>query len=333
MITQLKTRYKNSRYHFEKTRWQNLRKYQANLSGKKRLPWLDLLYCSWRYGASPLDYYCLRFFEKSHSERGQYLTTSRIFALRQAMAETPEKTLILRDKLLFNQKFKADLGRRFWSWEQLQKEAALPPALVIKDRWGQGGEQIRVISGFKDKPGALQEVQALVSDSSNYLYEEYISQHPLLHAVYPDGVNSLKVLTCVHQQQVEIWAVMLSLATQAHLDNFMQGSLALAVNEQGVVCRPATYLDPDRATVTHHPHTNHVLQGFTVPFFEEALALCRRAAKAIPDVSTVTWDVAIQPEGPCLIEGNHNWNAYIQVPTQQGIASRARAIAILSPYD
>jgi hypothetical protein len=329
----LKARFKNSRYHFKHTPWQKIRRYQANLRVRTRLPWLDLLYCSWRYGASPMDYYCLRFFEKSHRERQQYLTTSRVFALRQSMAETPEKTLVLRDKFLFNQKFQPYLGRDFWTWEQLRVKPSLPVTLVMKDRWGQGGEKIRILSGFKDKEECLQTIRGLVNNPSAYLYESHLLQHPLLAQVYPHVINSVKVLTCIHQQRVDIWVVMLSLGTQAHVDNFTQEGLALAVNAQGVVCQPATYLDPDRPLLTHHPHTDHPLLGFQIPFFEETLNLCRKAAKALPETVTVSWDVAIQPDGPCLIEANHNWSAYIQIPAAQGLASRARAIASLSPYD
>lgn len=331
--SRIKARLKNSRYHFKQTCWPKIRNYQTHLSDKKHLPWLDLLYCSWRYGATPLDYYCLRFFEKTHRERQQYLTTSRIFALRQATAETPEKTLILRDKFLFNQKFQPYLGRDFWTWEQLLAAPALPPTLVMKARWGQGGEKIRLLSGVQDKQACLQSIQELVSHPADYLYESLIVQHPALEALYAGGVNTLKVLTCLHNQAVEVWGVMLSLGTRAHIDNFMQDGIALGVNAQGLVDPNARYLDPHEPPITHHPHTGQDFQNFRVPFFKESLALCEQAAREIPDVRTITWDVAIQPDGPCLIEGNHNWNAYIQIPMQQGLAPRARAVISLAPYD
>lgn len=333
MKNSLFTRWKNLRYHFQNTPWHTLRDYQQQLYQTQRLPWWDLVYSSWVHGASPLDYYCLRFFEKGAQERRGYLTTSRIFALRQATQETPSKTLILRDKLLFNQSFQTLLGRQFWSWEALCNTQTIPSPLVMKKRCGQGGEAIHILSDFHNNQDCFQQIEGLLAHPEEYVYESYLVQHEALHSLYPHAVNSLKVLTCYHQGQVSIWGTALSVATQPHLDNFSQNGLTLALSPQGRVQGVARYRDPHRPAESHHPLTGVAFEGFQVPFFQEALRLCQEAALRLPAVSTISWDVAILPNGPCLIEGNHNWNAHIlQIPTGQGMAPLARALAPLTPY-
>ncbi|NJK87644.1 MAG: hypothetical protein HC906_18385 [Bacteroidales bacterium] len=47
-----------------------------------------------------------------------------------------------------------------------------------------------------------------------------------------------------------------------------------------------------------------VFQDFQVPFYEEAKELVTEAAKQIPQIKIIGWDIAIQPDGPILIEGN-----------------------------
>ena len=53
-----------------------------------------------------------------------------------------------------------------------------------------------------------------------------------------------------------------------------------------------------------HPITGVRFEGFEIPFFNEAVDLCKRAAMVVPQVQYVGWDVAITPSGPVIIEGN-----------------------------
>ena len=39
--------------------------------------------------------------------------------------------------------------------------------------------------------------------------------------------------------------------------------------------------------------------------FKEAVELVKEAAKVIPEVAYVGWDVAVTENGPLIIEGNH----------------------------
>ena len=54
-----------------------------------------------------------------------------------------------------------------------------------------------------------------------------------------------------------------------------------------------------------HPDTGVRFEGHAVPFYEEAVALCRRAHLAlVPDLFLIGWDVAITPRGPLILEPN-----------------------------
>ena len=54
-----------------------------------------------------------------------------------------------------------------------------------------------------------------------------------------------------------------------------------------------------------HPDTCTPFINFRVPYFDEAIALCKKAAKIRPDMRYVGWDVGITPTGPVLVEGNN----------------------------
>ena len=49
---------------------------------------------------------------------------------------------------------------------------------------------------------------------------------------------------------------------------------------------------------------NEKIVGFKVPMFKEAVDLVKEAAKVVPEIGYVGWDVAISEKGPVLVEGN-----------------------------
>ena len=53
-----------------------------------------------------------------------------------------------------------------------------------------------------------------------------------------------------------------------------------------------------------HPTSKKQILNFQVPQFEEAKKLVLEAAKEIPEIKYIGWDVAISDKGPCIIEGN-----------------------------
>ena len=55
-----RSRLRNTIHHFRSADWVKIRSYRQQ-SKQFRLPILDLLRCSWLYGASFLDYYHFRF--------------------------------------------------------------------------------------------------------------------------------------------------------------------------------------------------------------------------------------------------------------------------------
>ena len=56
--------------------------------------------------------------------------------------------------------------------------------------------------------------------------------------------------------------------------------------------------------VETHPDTGERTNGFVFPCWREAVALCLRAAAAFPAIRCQSWDLAIGPDGPTLVELN-----------------------------
>jgi glutathione synthase/RimK-type ligase-like ATP-grasp enzyme len=72
-----------------------------------------------------------------------------------------------------------------------------------------------------------------------------------------------------------------------------------------------------------HPITGTGIVGFQVPLWDESLRLTQEAAKLVPEVAYVGWDVAVTPDGPVLVEGNefpgHHQHLPEYSPTDRGL--------------
>ncbi|MDA0347802.1 MAG: hypothetical protein O3C43_15150 [Verrucomicrobia bacterium] len=73
--------------------------------------------------------------------------------------------------------------------------------------------------------------------------------------------------------------------------------------------------------ITHHPETGVLLKGAKIPLWEETCKLALKASRAMNNMRSVGWDIAITPEGPCLIEGNSAWGFPNTEKNIQGIQS------------
>ena len=88
------------------------------------------------------------------------------------------------------------------------------------------------------------------------------------------------------------------------IDNYSAGGVLYPVNSMyGRIEGPGRNRSLGQ-TVFVHPGTDSFMPGREIVFFEEALEMAKKAAKSIPQVRFIGWDVAILENGPELIEGN-----------------------------
>ena len=72
-----------------------------------------------------------------------------------------------------------------------------------------------------------------------------------------------------------------------------------------------------------HPDSGVIIPGFEIPFFAEALELCKEASKLISKINILGWDIAITHSGPVMIEVNNfpGFRLY-QRPIRKGLRSK-----------
>ncbi|GGW38684.1 sugar-transfer associated ATP-grasp domain-containing protein [Arenibacter certesii] len=148
------------------------------------------------------------------------------------------------------------------------------------------------------------EYQNLIN--GNYLYNEVITQHPKLNAIHGTSINSLRILTYIHNGEVNIISSIFRLGTAgAVVDNTSSGGLFIGIDDKTETLKKEGYrnLEFGGEVLTKHPDTNFEFLGFKMPYYKEACELVKKATAVIPN-RLIGWDVAITPTGPIIIEGN-----------------------------
>jgi hypothetical protein len=327
-------------YYLLKTDWKifsRFLKYAVEKTGQnKSRVLLDAIHSTFRYNISLLDYFYFRFFEKSPDERRQWAGTSSMYEYQLRM-NPKGKREVLENKINFLNHYRPFVKRSFESLHQMQKDQEKAAQLlnnpsgklVLKGARGQVGAEVEVINAADYTPARLLNfMQAKGYD----LAEEYVQQHPALMALSPSGVNTVRIITQLHEGQVDIIGARLRLSVNSPVDNLGAGNLAAPiVPDTGMVNGSGVYSDITKSDETVHPITGAHIEGFRVPFWPEVLQMAKNAALYNTENRSIGWDIAITPNGPELIEGNHNWCKLLwQLPMKQGLMKMLEKYSIVN---
>ena len=300
--------------------------YAARESGKsKLLLLLDLVFSTFRYNISLLDYFYFRFYNKPAGERRLWAGSGYMYEYHLIMNPKNSRD-ILENKIKFLDKYHEFVKRCHYTLPELKGNKSLGRELlsnasgkiVLKLSTGQVGAEVKVYKSDQFTPETLiNEMERLGFD----LAEEYVIQHQSLMEISPTGLNTLRVFTQLEGDEVVFLGARLRVSVNSPVDNMGAGNLAASVNmETGVVDGPGVYSDITKSDETVHPVTGISIVGFQVPFWKEITAFVTQAAKHHPENKSIGWDIAITPSGPELIEGNHNWCKLLwQLPVKRGL--------------
>jgi len=290
--------------------------------------WPMILWFSLRYNISLLEAYQFRFFELTSEQRRSWAGTGTMYEF-QLVANPRDTRLVLEDKRRFHEAYRPFFRHELWSLEEIERDAELSAEivnrdrrLVFKDATGNCGASIQIHpAGQFD----ADELAASMRREGFDLVETFADQHSALQALSPSGVNTVRVFTMLDAEgNHHILGCRLRISVDSHVDNLAAGNLAAPIDRAtGRVSGPGVYSDITRPPEAVHPVTGHLIEGFQVPFWEQTLDLVRAAAIHRTENRSIGWDVVITPEGPGLIEGNHDWCKLVwQLPVGRGLKHR-----------
>ena len=297
---------------FRETDTKRIKATAKRVAAQTGRPWpavyADILNCILRYSTGYVDYEAFEMYDMSPEERAGFLTIGKN---NQLVAELndPAYRKIFDDKALFNERFDSFLKR---DWMVLDGKNADEFAKLLKDKGelivkpldqscGRGIEKIKYKDGMD-----TEKLYRELYEAGCVLAEEVVVQCAEMDSLCDTSVNTIRLVTIYNSDDdvaVAAGAIRMGRAGN-YVDNFNHGGLAVILDASTGLSVTDGY-DKERITYKTVPEIGTVLKGFKTPQWEECRQLVKDAAKVVPQVRYVAWDVAVsRDKGPLLIEGN-----------------------------
>lgn len=261
---------------------------------------IDMANCGLKYQAGYYDYQEFEFYNLNKKERETYLTRGKNDAIVKKY-NNKDYWYKFDDKIEFNKTFKKYLKREYLdirncSKKEFENFIKNKKEIIVKPIDGDGGHGIEIVS-TKEK-----DLFNKLMNNKQYLLEEIIIQDKEMNKLYDKSVNTLRMFTFYQNGKSYFLQGILKIGNGGVIDNFSSGGMYTFVSDEGYVIAPA--IDQEDNIFETHPISNTKIVGFKVPKYKEAIKLVKEAAKIVPEIGYVGWDVAISENGPVLIEGN-----------------------------
>lgn len=293
--------------HFDKMK-QRIAQVQARSGRSKARIFLDMAWCGLRYQAGYIDYAIFGMENLSTRQRATLLTRGKNNEYVAALNQRADWHFF-DSKKDFLKLFSAEAGREFLDLAAADEAAFAAfagrhPVFFAKDDTGLCGSGIlRVETGADTDLAALR--AELIAGNRTTL-EQPIVQHPALSALYPGAINTVRMMTLRGDDGTPhiVFACLRVGRGGSYVDNFNAGGMTARVDlDTGRLRAPALNKAGDELSA--HPDTGVAFEGFEIPFYDDCRALVLAAARKVEGIQYVGWDVAVTPDGPVLVEGNH----------------------------
>jgi len=171
--------------------------------------------------------------------------------------------------------------------------------IVVKQEFGWGGKEVRVIHSKKFAPEQLRR-------GTNYIIQPFIKQHKVLNELYPHSVNTFRVVTFQKKNgSIKVLFTMLRFGVDGiKVDNLTSGGQCIYIDPSGKVAKYG-YDYYGVSTGEQHKNTGYRFADLEIPHFHKIGDACIRAHQKYPYLRFIGWDVCLHESGePKLIEWN-----------------------------
>lgn len=291
-------------------------------SGKSKLYlYFDIIWCAIVYGAGYNDYRFYKFETLNRKQRKTFITRSINNKIVKKLNNSEYKAF-LSNKVTFYKRFSAYTKRgfadmRICSFGKFEKFIQGKEYIIAKSASGSCGKEIEkfCVADF----GSIKELYDMLKSKGYDLAEDCVVQHREISKIYPCSVNTLRIVTINYNNTQTVVYAMIRIGNHgAYVDNLNSGGMCAPIDiESGTIYAPA--YDKEEKTYIAHPYTGERIVGFQIPFWKQAVSLCLLAAKEIPQVGYIGWDVCVTDDTVLLIEGNeYPGHDIIQLPPHLG---------------
>jgi hypothetical protein len=175
------------------------------------------------------------------------------------------------------------------------------------ERWDRIGPRTWVNGGPELSDQAL--IAHLRTKGRPIIVQKRVRPHPALERLTSGATPTVRAVTMIDENgKPELVASVFRMSFGANrtVDNIHAGGLACAVSLNDGCLGVASNLGADARLgwTSEHPSTRARIEGTRLPYWEEVKDLAVQAHFLFADRLLIGWDIAIDENGPILIEGN-----------------------------
>lgn len=268
----------------------------------------DMIYCLHRFGFSFQDYCIYGLVDKTFQCRKTFVSDKLRYHYCDILNE-PFVEKMMTDKYACYQNYKKFYKRDVLGcYTERDKEAFLSfmkkhDRFIFKPIEEHSGHGIRIVSTSEINVDTF---MAEMFKKGAFIVEELIEQGEEVAVMHPQSVNSLRVVTFVLNEKVNIIGVTWRIGVGgAVMDNAGSGGIYASIDfENGFVQTDAINYRGDHFNV--HPDTQVQIIGYKLPQWKEALALIEEMATTVKGTTLISWDIAYSTKGWLMVEANDN---------------------------
>ena len=149
-------------------------------------------------------------------------------------------------------------------------------------------------------------ISTLNNTKQNLLVQQKLVQHAELNRLYPNSINTMRIVTIMDKEGPVIIASFLRIGGHGSIvDNMSAGGLGVGIKEDGTLEKYGFFHGKYGTKTNIHPDTKIEFSSFRIPYYKEAIDLAKESQlKFKKYVPSVGWDICITPDGPIIVEGN-----------------------------
>jgi hypothetical protein len=185
-----------------------------------------------------------------------------------------------------------------------------PMKCIVKNTVGFGGKDIFILtveSGnlfINGNKSTLKEFINTLPERS--VLQEILEQHEDVKRLHPSSINTSRIVTVNTGSEIIVVSSILRIGKGGNVvDNFAKGNIYVPVDRKTGKLRKLGHSNKEPLVYYSHPQTKIVFDGYQLPYYQDALELCKKLHYQLPYFFILGWDIAFTPNGPVVIESNN----------------------------
>lgn len=275
---------------------------------------IDLLYSKYVLGFKFIEYFLFGFENTPIFDRMNYLSENMRDHYYSKLNDSKKDNHVLDDKYLAFQLLESYYNRDVISvsendFDVFSEFVKKHPRFIMKPMGNYGGHGVSWVECTKH--GKIKKTyKSLVSENKHFVCEEPIIAPDYMKKMYPNAINTVRVLTYYDapNDPVVIAALLRVGQNGSVVDNFSSGGIIASIDKDTGIIN-SNGVDKLNHRYKVHPDTGVPFAGFQIENWNELISTVKKLPLLLPKVRLIGWDMAASDtKGWQVIEGNaHPW--------------------------